>query len=203
MRYRQCHRRRIRQASTRWGESGTCCALRWASFIALPPPPSISSRCPKERRSERWRSTLAGVRYVCPACRRARPAHCATTLNGRCCALSKMPACSAGCARRPAPNMSLRSNLSSILAPPGPLPASLRRRSRFAASAAASRSASRARSSACCEARRQALDVYGLIPTPRSHQDVRRLPCRRRRRGEFRSLRRAEATRPYHRRLSA
>src|SRR5262249_51534256 len=53
------------------------------------------------------------------------------------------------------------------------------------------------------QARRQTLDVQGLCPPPRHHQDVRDLPRRRGHRGGFRSLRRAAAGRAHLRRLPA
>ena len=72
--------------------------------------------------------------------------------------------------------------------------ASSRRRSRSAASAAASRSASRARSSAWSPSSKASTGCTRTTPEPpRRHQDVRRLPRRRRLRAGLRSLRRPAA----------
>ena len=60
------------------------------------------SRCRRARRSARSRSTSRAARSASPACRPARPARCRTIPSGRCCASPRTPACSAGCARRPA-----------------------------------------------------------------------------------------------------
>ena len=85
------------------GRSATSCGLRCASCSAPRRRRSTSSRCPRARRSARSRSTSRAARSVSPACRPARPARCSTIPSGRCCASPRTPACSAGCARRPAP----------------------------------------------------------------------------------------------------
>ena len=56
----------------------------------------------RARRSARSRSTSRAARSASPACRPARPARCSTIPSGRCCVSPRTPACSAGCARRPA-----------------------------------------------------------------------------------------------------
>ena len=94
--------RRVPPRSRPSARSATCCGLRCANCIMRRPRRSISCRCPRARRSARSRSTSKAARSASPASRPARPARCPTIRTGRCCASPKMPACSAGCARRPA-----------------------------------------------------------------------------------------------------
>ncbi len=128
------------QVSARLGRKEASCVLRSANCIARHRFRSASSPSLKGRRLEPSKSTSRAVRCVCPACRHARPAHCATTRIGRCCALSKTPVCSVAFARQPAPKMSSHSNLRSISTPSGRRLASSRKRNRSAVSVAASRS---------------------------------------------------------------
>ena len=126
---------------------------------------SISWRCRKARRSAPSSSMSKAARCACPASPPARPARSATIRSGQCCALPRMPACNAGCARRPARRKSSASSRSSISAPRWRRPASSSRKSRRCASVAASRSASRARSIASPPSSRPAT---GCIRTPRN-----------------------------------
>ena len=116
------------------------------------------------------------------------------TPSGRCCASPRMPACSAGCARRPARRRSSRSSPQLD----------------FRAATAAARVLKEEEPFECIrcgkpfgvkkhdrarrgQARRQALDVQGLGAAARSHQDVRGLPRGGDGGAGFRSLRRAAA----------
>ena len=74
--------------------------LRCANCTRRRPPRSTSCRCRRAHRSAPSRSMSRAARYACLACRPARPARCRTIPKSRRCALPKMPACNAGCARR-------------------------------------------------------------------------------------------------------
>ena len=130
-------------------------------------------------------------------CRHVRRAPCATIPSGRRCDLSKMPACSVASAAQPVPRKSSRWCLGSISAPqerPLPHPQGGRAVLLHTLRQAIRRQKQhRARGG---EARRQALDVYGLAKQARRHQDVRRLPRRLCRRAGLRILRRAKS-RPF------
>ena len=91
-----------RRASCRSATSATCCGSRCANCTRRRRRRSMSSRCRRARRSARSRSMSRAARSASPACRPARPARCRTIPSGRCCASPRTPACSAGCARRPA-----------------------------------------------------------------------------------------------------
>ncbi len=136
----RCLRCRIRQASAPKGVKEAYCALRSANCIGWRRIRSASFHSPRALRSEPWKSMPKAARSVYPACRPAQPARCATIPNVRCCALSRMPACNAACARRPAPKTSSHSSPRSISTPPARLPAFSSKRSRSAAFVAASRS---------------------------------------------------------------
>ena len=93
-------------AGRREARRAAACAARTASCGAGAG--RYRARCPRARRSARSSSTSRAARFASRASPPARPARCPTIRSARCCASPRMPACSAGCARRRAPRRSSR-----------------------------------------------------------------------------------------------